>query len=62
MGDAFLRVGESPLQFPLVHGKLRRVILQRFPFGVFVTGDGAGSTVVAVMHLHRDASSWERRD
>ena len=33
----------------------------RFPFGVFFFVEGDRATVLAVLHLHRDPSSWERR-
>lgn len=47
--STFERIEEAPLQFPLVLREIRRAILQRFP------------TVVAVAHLHRHPSMWERR-
>jgi hypothetical protein len=38
---------------------IRRAMLRRFPFGVFFVVDDDWSTVVAVMHLHRDPGSWK---
>ena len=55
------RVSESPLQFPSVHGQIRRALLGRFPYAVFfVTGDNA-IHVLGVVHLHRDPSVWKDR-
>jgi hypothetical protein len=69
LGAAFLaavkcvfgRIEEGALQFPLSRTTIRRAILPRFPFGVFFTIEGDTATVLAVMHLHRNPSSWESR-
>lgn len=57
----FTRVGQAPLQFPVVSRSLRRAILRRFPFGVFFTLEGEEATVMAIMHLYRDRKEWQRR-
>ena len=57
----FARIEYGPLQFPLVTADIRRAILARFPFGVFFFAEENLCTVIAVMHLHRHPSSWERR-
>ena len=51
----------APLRFPIVSGGIHRAMLRRFPFGVFFVVDEEWSTIIAVMHLHRDPASWERR-
>jgi len=45
----------------MVSRDVRRAMLHRFPFGVFFFVEGDRATVLAVLHLHRDPSSWERR-
>jgi hypothetical protein len=55
------RIEIGPLQFPLVTADIRRALLGRFPFGVFFFVEGQGATVIAVMHLHRNPSSWQER-
>jgi plasmid stabilization system protein ParE len=57
----FLRIGESPLQFPAVMGDVRRALLGRFPFGVFFFLEGERATVLAVVHLHRPPATWQVR-
>ena len=59
--EVFGHVERSPLRFPLVTPAIRRAMLRRFPFGVFFVTDEDCTTVIAVMHLHRDPDSWERR-
>jgi hypothetical protein len=45
----------------MVSADVRRVMLHRFPFGVFFFVEDDRATVIAILHLHRDPSSWERR-
>jgi hypothetical protein len=61
MRGVFGRIASMPMQFPLVSADVRRAIMDRFPFGVFFVVDGSLATVIAVMHLHREPTTWERR-
>jgi hypothetical protein len=54
-------IQELPLRFPIVSNGVRRAMLRRFPFAVFFVVDDDRSTVIAVMHLHRDPTSWGQR-
>jgi plasmid stabilization system protein ParE len=58
---AFARIAERPLQFPVVHGDVRRALLGRFPFGVFFFVEGEEAIVLAVVHLHRRPATWQDR-
>ena len=55
------RIEASPLQFPLVTTDVRRAVLPRFPFGVFLFVDADAVVVIAVMHLHRRPGSGAPR-
>jgi toxin ParE1/3/4 len=59
--SVFARIESGPTQFPIIHSDVRRALLVRFPFGAFFFVDGATAVVIAVMHLHREPSSWRRR-
>lgn len=69
LGVAFLElaeqtltaISENPLQFPLVHRDVRRALLKRFPYGVFFRVRSNGIRILAIMHLSRDTSRWQRR-
>ena len=52
------RIRENPLQFPVVRGEVRRALLGRFPYGVFFVASGKRIDVLAVVHLHREPSTW----
>jgi plasmid stabilization system protein ParE len=61
MRRLFERIMTSPLQFPLVSADVRRAMMARYPFGVFFYVEEKTTTVIAVMHLHREPATWERR-
>jgi toxin ParE1/3/4 len=69
LGTAFLQairvtlqqIEEAPMRFPLVTADVRRAMPRRFPYGVFFFVENEVTTVIAIMHLHRDPASWERR-
>lgn len=52
------RIRESPLQFPAVHGDVRRALLGKFPYGVFFTVRQDTVHILAVVHLHRRPRTW----
>lgn len=69
LGAAFLElveqtltaISENPLRFPLVYRDVRRALLKRFPYGVFFRLQPDRIRVLAILHLSRDTSRWQRR-
>jgi plasmid stabilization system protein ParE len=57
----FRRIEANPMAFGLVRGKLRRALVQRFPFGVFYALTERHIVVVAVLHAARDPRLWGKR-
>ena len=57
----FRRIEGNPLAFGFVRGKLRRALVQRFPFGVFYILTGLHIVVVAVLHAARHPRLWGKR-
>ncbi len=49
-----LRAAEQPDLYPTMHRDLRRVLVARFPFGVFFTSSETTLFVHAVFHSKRD--------
>ena len=45
---------EAPEMFPVVEGDFRRILLKRFPYGVFFQLRADELVVAAIFHLHRD--------
>jgi plasmid stabilization system protein ParE len=68
-GDGFLlefrrvvaRILENPMQFPVVHGDVRRALFHRFPYALFFRIAGDSITVIACFHGRRDPSEWQAR-
>ena len=69
LGSAFLEimdrtlatVVENPHLFPVVHRDVRRALLKRFPYGVFFRIKPDRIRVIAVTHLARNPSTWQKR-
>ena len=55
------RIVEAPEQFPVVRGRLRRVLLHRFPYVVYFKLYPTGISVVGVIHGHHHPATWHRR-
>lgn len=54
-------VCRSPSQYRVVHREVRRVIVHRFPFGIYYTVRNNQVVVLAVMHARRSPSVWQQR-
>jgi plasmid stabilization system protein ParE len=69
LGFEFLRavdaclasIQRSPLAYPAVHGRLRRAMLRKFPYGVFYLATGEVVSVLACLHAKRDPHVWRSR-
>jgi plasmid stabilization system protein ParE len=59
---AFAATVEAPLMYPVVHRDTRRILLQRFPFGIYYrVVENSTVIVLAVMHGTRDPHRWKSR-
>jgi len=47
------------LPFPLIHGRIRRLVLSRFPYAVYFREQGAEILVIA-LHGRQDPDRWQR--
>ncbi len=56
-----VEIEQDSERFPMVHGRLRRMLLQRFPFGVYFKVYGQTISVVGVIHGHRHPDVWLKR-
>jgi plasmid stabilization system protein ParE len=58
---AMSEIERDPEHFPVVHGRLRRMLLQRFPYGVYFKLYARSISVVGVIHGHRHPDVWLQR-
>ena len=69
LGDQFIAAVDAavasilafPEAYPVVHRGARRVLLERFPYGLYYRVEGKGVVVVACMHAARDPRRWRSR-
>jgi plasmid stabilization system protein ParE len=54
-------INHTPLIFEVVYKKLRRVVIERFPFNVFYLVEDKTIVVVAVIHGSRHPKKWQKR-
>lgn len=58
---AMRRIEDGPERYQVIHGRLRRVLLEGFPYGVFYKVYPAVISVVGVIHGSRHPDTWGRR-
>ena len=51
----------NPFLYQVVFEDMRRVLLRRFPYGVFYEIHGADVVVLGCMHGARDPEEWQKR-
>lgn len=59
--SAFQLITRQPLIYPIVHRNTRRVLMRRFPFGIYYRVESAHVVVLAVMHGSRHPRHWQSR-
>jgi plasmid stabilization system protein ParE len=55
------KIQKNPEMWPVVHRNVRRLLIRRFPYGIFYTVGPVFTTVLAVFHGHRDPGVWRSR-
>ena len=58
---AMNKIVDALEHFPVVRGRLRRVLLHRFPYAIYFKPYPTGISVVGVIHGHRHPATWLRR-
>lgn len=61
LDELFERIERSPLLFPETENGVRRGLMRRFPYGVYFVIGSRRTVVLAVLHLHRQPSTWKDR-
>ena len=59
--DALSALRQNPLAFAKLHREARRILLKRFPYGIYFVFDGDVISVLACFHAKRAPSGWETR-
>jgi plasmid stabilization system protein ParE len=61
LNDAIDRISRFPESGQIVGPGRRRVLLSKFPYGVYYRCEEARTLIVGIIHLNRHASAWRRR-
>jgi len=59
--EALSRVSRNPEIYSVVYKEVRRVLIHRFPFGVFFIENEERVSVLAVLHARRNPKTWKGR-
>jgi len=54
-------ITDQPALFPIVHRRIHRALIHKFPFGIYYRIEKDTIVVVAVMHGHRNPRQWQSR-
>lgn len=58
---AFDAISENSALYPVVHRRTRRLLMRRFPFGIYYRVGTHVLVVVAVLHGSRHPRHWQTR-
>jgi len=59
--EVFSKLQKNPAIYKKVHHDVRRIVTQRFPFGVFYLIEKDRVMILAVIHARRDPIKWKNR-
>jgi toxin ParE1/3/4 len=59
--EGLAKILRDPEMYQVVHKKVRRLLIRRFPYGIFYVWDQNRVVVLAVAHVRRDPKQWESR-
>jgi plasmid stabilization system protein ParE len=59
--EAVSRVSRNPEIYSIIYKEVRRVLIHRFPFGVFFIEGTESISVLAVLHARRNPKAWKGR-
>ena len=59
--ESLSRVSRNPAIYSVVYKEVRRVLIHRFPFGIFFIESNESISVLAVLHARRNPKAWKSR-
>jgi toxin ParE1/3/4 len=54
------RITRNPERYRKIHENIRRILIDRFPFGIFFIEDEHQLFVLVVLHARRNPSAWKQ--
>ncbi|MGD2118436.1 MAG: type II toxin-antitoxin system RelE/ParE family toxin [Chromatiales bacterium] len=59
--EALSRISRNPAIHKVVYKEVHRVLIHRFPFGIFFIEGKNSISVLAVLHARRNPKTWKSR-
>jgi toxin ParE1/3/4 len=59
--EGLAKIQRAPEAYPVVHKNVRRLLIKRFPYGIFYAVEQPVIIVLAVFHERRDPTAWRSR-
>ena len=59
---AIASISRSPNLFPSIYKNIHRVLIRRFPYGIFYVVKDNQILILAVLHVKRHPNHWRRRN
>jgi plasmid stabilization system protein ParE len=59
--EGLAKIQRAPEAYPVVHKNVRRLLIKRFPYGIFYAVEQPVIIVLAVFHERRDPLAWRSR-
>ncbi len=59
--SALEKITKNPDHYPVVHRRIHRILVKRFPFGIFFILKENTLIVLAVLHASRNPRRWKAR-
>ncbi|HKJ22737.1 MAG TPA: type II toxin-antitoxin system RelE/ParE family toxin [Gammaproteobacteria bacterium] len=59
--EGLARIARNPSVYSIVHKDIRRLLIHRFPFGIFFLEAEDSISVLAVLHARRNPKAWKGR-
>ncbi len=56
------KIRKNPEMYPVLHRDVRRLLIRRFPYGIFYTAQHDVTTILAVFHGRRDPKELKSRN
>lgn len=58
---ALSSIQRNPTLYPVVHKKVRRALIHRFPFGIYYMVYSEQILIISVFHASRNPKQWKSR-
>ena len=59
--EAMTYVSRYPNLYPVIHADIRRILIRRFPYGVFYLNEPDQIVIIGIVHDKRDPRVWKSR-